>query len=69
MAGQPFEIPCQFLNPLPRVTAAATALFAALEPSLGEPIGGFQHGAIIVLCRLGPGAGIVQPGAPTPCLA
>jgi hypothetical protein len=35
---QPFEIPYDFLNPLPRVAA----LFTPPKPSLGEAIGGFQ---------------------------
>ncbi|CDX20201.1 hypothetical protein MPLB_1820068 [Mesorhizobium sp. ORS 3324] len=38
---QPFEIPYDFLNPLPPVIVAA--LFTALKPSLGEAIGGFRN--------------------------
>jgi len=39
---QAVEIPYEILNPLPRVTAAVTALFTALDARVSKAVGGLM---------------------------
>jgi hypothetical protein len=48
---QAFEIPYEFLNPLPPVTAAVTALFASPDSGIGKTVRGLEQGAVVFLRR------------------
>jgi hypothetical protein len=60
---QAFEIPYEFPNLLPPVTA----LFASPDSGTGKTVRGLEHGAVIFLCLADVGAagdlaGVIQAG-------
>jgi hypothetical protein len=55
---QAFEIPYEFLNLLPPVTA----LFASPDSGIGKTVRGLEHGAVIFLCLPDVGVAGDHPG-------